>query len=117
MAEKQTISVDFDGVLHSYMSGWHGAANIPDPPTPGAQEFMRALPELGFKPVVQSARAASDQGLDAIAGWMHKWGFPGATISHGKPFAAVYLDDRALRFTGTWPTLEEMLTASVPWNR
>lgn len=34
------ICLDFDGVIHSYASGWKGAAVIPDPPVPGALEFI-----------------------------------------------------------------------------
>lgn len=33
---KRTISIDFDGVLHSYTSGWKGVDVILDPPVPGA---------------------------------------------------------------------------------
>ena len=37
---KPIISVDFDGVLHSYTSGWEGPRNIPDPPVDGALEWL-----------------------------------------------------------------------------
>lgn len=29
------LCLDFDGVCHSYTSGWKGAAVIPDPAVPG----------------------------------------------------------------------------------
>ena len=33
---KKTVVFDFDGVIHSYKSGWQGSATIiPDPPVPG----------------------------------------------------------------------------------
>ena len=37
---KPTLCVDFDGVIHSYISGWKGADVIPDPPVPGAIEAL-----------------------------------------------------------------------------
>ena len=38
-------------------------------------------------------------------------------FTHEKPHADVYLDDRAMRFEGTFPTREEIAAASVPWNK
>lgn len=112
-----TICIDFDGVLHSYTSGWKGAGTISDPPTPGAQEFVRALQASGWKVVIQSARAASVEGTVAITDWLRHWGFPHLEVVHGKPFAVLYLDDRGMRFNGSWPTLSDIEVAKVPWNR
>src|ERR1700743_3429981 len=38
---KPILCLDFDGVIHSYASGWKGADVIPDPPVAGAIEFIR----------------------------------------------------------------------------
>jgi hypothetical protein len=39
---KLTICVDFDGVLHSYASGWKGAGVVADGPVDGAIEWLNA---------------------------------------------------------------------------
>jgi hypothetical protein len=35
---RRTVCLDFDGVVHSYRSGWRGATVIPDPPIHGTAE-------------------------------------------------------------------------------
>ena len=37
------LCLDFDGVIHSFKSGWKGATNIPDPPVEGAIDWLRSL--------------------------------------------------------------------------
>lgn len=39
----KTICIDFDGVLHSYTSGWQGEDVASDPPVPGAIEWLREM--------------------------------------------------------------------------
>lgn len=122
------IVVDFDGVLHSYTSGWQGAETIADPPTEGAQQFVTALLDDGWEVWVCSTRAETPAGVDAIVDWLGDHGFELADdngtdrgiseVCHGKPPALVYLDDRALRFEGPpWPTLEQLRSAAQPWNK
>ena len=40
------LCLDFDGVLHSYTSGWLGADVIPDPPVPGYAQFLLRAVEV-----------------------------------------------------------------------
>ena len=48
MSERKPIlCMDFDGVIHSYESGWRGATIIPDVPVEGALEFLKAAIEPG----------------------------------------------------------------------
>lgn len=114
----RTIVLDFDGVLHSYTSGWKGAEAIPDPPTPGAQDFVRSLQDAGYTVVICSTRAESPEGADAMAAWLYANDFPDFLgLTHGKPPALVYLDDRALRFDGEWPDMDALEAAAIPWNK
>lgn len=117
----RTFCIDFDGVLHSYTSGWQGAEEIPDPPTPGAQMFVEELLAAGWEVIVCSTRAETRAGAQAIQDWWAANGFPGGdvVVAHGKPPALVYLDDRGLRFEGpgAWPTKAEIEAACVPWNK
>jgi len=128
------ICVDFDGVIHSYTSGWQGVATIADPPVPGAIEWlMKHLPEpdeLGMAPpyegpVVQiySSRSKSWFGRRAMKKWLVKHGLHPAYIKDGilkfpvkKPAAFLTIDDRAVCFSGQFPTADEML-AFKPWYK
>lgn len=49
MDYKPTVVFDFDGVIHSYTSGWKGTAEIPDPPVPGIGEAITKLRQLGYR--------------------------------------------------------------------
>lgn len=63
------ILVDFDGVLHSYRSGWCGVTNIPDQPVPGAIDWLcRALRD--FDVAILSARSHQFGGRWAMKRWL-----------------------------------------------
>lgn len=68
---KPTIVFDFDGVIHSYSSGWKGATVIPDPPVPGIGQVMEDLLERGYEVVIVSSRSATEEGRTAIREWRH----------------------------------------------
>ncbi len=120
-----TICLDFDGVLHSYTSGWKGRANIPDPPVPGAQSFVRKIIKAGYRVAVQSARASGDEGhagAVAILRWMREHDFPVASywlfVARSKPPALLYVDDRGYRFEGDFgEVLEAIGGGMIPWNK
>ncbi len=128
-----TIAVDFDGVIHSYTSGWQGAHVIPDLPVEGAIEFLSYLSTDGNpKAVIFSSRAKTWKGRRAIKAWLRKhsqglWhesmgcqGIESIPVTARKPAASVYLDDRAVRFEGVFPTGYkefEVLLARKPWNK
>jgi len=129
------ICVDFDGVIHSYCSGWKGVSIIPDNPVPGAIQWLEDhLPipdQLGAMapehkgPIVQiySSRSKSWFGRRAMKKWLIKHGLHPSYISEGilkfpikKPAAFLTIDDRAICFNGTFPTTTEMLQFK-PWYK
>lgn len=151
---KPILCLDFDGVLHSYTSGWKGATRIPDPPVPGALEFViQALDR--FTVAILSSRSHAWGGRRAMKRWLLKHlidaGYPDYARVEAwwsdriartafadpwedevrwaaqqvvgeiqwplfKPSAMVTIDDRAITFTGQWPSLAE-LAAFQPWNK
>ena len=118
------VSMDFDGVIHSYKSGWCGADVIPDPPNPGAMEFILAALQHGLEIHIHSSRCATEEGCVAILHYMRKHAqehfgflpreFENIVISPDKPPAHVSIDDRAICFKGIWPTIKEIMEFQ-PW--
>jgi hypothetical protein len=66
---KPILCLDFDGVLHSYTSGWKGARLIPDPPVPGALEFVATAP-VRFRVHILSSRPHQWGGRRAMKRWL-----------------------------------------------
>lgn len=99
---KPTLCIDFDDVIH-------------------------------FKLVIYSSRSKDDAGVTATAMWLHvkrnEWIKSGGQrhpteplefeFAHEKPAAWLTIDDRCIRFDGSWnnPLLEpEAMRAFKPWN-
>lgn len=63
------LCLDFDGVIHLYSSGWKGAAVIPDPPVPGALQFIAEALEV-FEVHIFSSRSHQWGGRRAMKRWL-----------------------------------------------
>jgi hypothetical protein len=115
--ESRTVAVDFDGVLHRYHLGWQG--EIPtEEPVLGAAEGVAAIRAAGFRVVVFSCRALVKAGRDGIVAWLAQHKIEVDEVTAIKPHAVVYLDDRAVRFTGSWADAARVAsTAPAPWNK
>ena len=116
------IAIDFDGTLHSYESGWQGATVIPDPPVPGAIDFLNRLaahPDLTA--AIFSARVETHEAEKAIRRWLYRHGTDrtlarSMLITNVKPpQASLLIDDRGFHFRGEWPSIEFLLEFE-PWN-
>ena len=110
---KPILVLDFDGVLHSYTSGWQGADVIPDPPVQGAINAIQRYLHSGIDVQILSARSGQDGGIPAMAEWLLKHGLPEDDLAeikfpHDKPPATVTIDDRAIQFRGQFPHPDEV---------
>ena len=128
--KKPIICVDFDGVLHSYTSGWKGMGRIDDPPVDGAVAWLAGLIEDGLRVAIYSSRSKSLRGRRAMKRWLlsairDRYG-PDLTSADDlfseiewpwfKPPALITVDDRAWRFDGSFPRPRQ-LRAFRPWNK
>ena len=66
---KPLLVLDFDGCLHSYNSGWCGPRTIPDPPVPGALEFLVTALDY-FTVAIYSSRSHHIGGRRAMKRWL-----------------------------------------------
>ena len=114
---KQTVVFDFDGVIHSYTSGWQGETVISDPPVPGIREAITDIRTAGFEVVVVSTRCATREGLSAVRNWLWMHDIKVDAIKKEKPPAIVYIDDRAICFDGKPGELLDKIKVFKPWNK
>jgi hypothetical protein len=127
---KPILCIDFDGTIHSYVSGWQGAEIIPDPPTPGAIEFLWEAIRI-FEVHIYSSRSHQPGGIRAIREWLDRWDeaywskqrtrprsglVMNVKFPECKPSALVTIDDRAITFDGTWPDVATLRNFK-PWNK
>jgi hypothetical protein len=120
---KPILCLDFDGVIHSYKSGWQGVDQIPDPPVPGVFEWIANALHI-FELHVYSSRSSEVAGRHAIISYISK--HAGAMLANSlyypteKPRAFLTIDDRCVRFDGNWldPQFDpNILREFMPWYR
>ncbi len=135
---KPILCLDFDGVLHSYKSGWIEHDFIPDPPVPGAMQFLaEAIKSFDVKIYSSRSNSKYTGGIRAMMLWVQFWAkreLPNTEPDYvansvinavcynkeawpqEKPPAFVTIDDRAITFDGTFPSIEEIKNFK-PWNK
>jgi hypothetical protein len=90
-----TIAVDWDDCLVDQESQeW----------LPGALDALRWMRRHKHTIIIHSARARTDYGINQIKDKLREYGFPGVKVKP-KPYADLYLDDKAVPFAGSWPEL------------
>jgi hypothetical protein len=127
---KPILCVDFDGVIHGYQSGWKGADQIPDPPVPGAIEWLLRAQDF-FDVQIYSSRSSQDGGVLAMHSYLmnhalHVFGdiddasvfMSGIKFPTQKPAAFLTIDDRAICFQGDFADIPPArLLDFKPWNK
>lgn len=112
---RRTVAFDFDGVIHSYKSGWQGADIIPDEPVPGIKNIIDDLTSMGYEVVIYSTRCNTQNGVEAVKRWLSKYNIKVFDVCCDKPPAICYIDDRAIHFDGNTETLVDQITRFRSW--
>lgn len=126
MTHKPILCVDFDGVIHSYESGWHGDESAFDSPVPGAMKFLKNATEV-FKVCIYSSRSKTEIGRIIMKAYIRFWAIKEFSLggcqflndlefSAEKPSAFLTIDDRCFKFEGIFPKPGELLSYK-PWNK
>lgn len=104
----KTILIDFDGVIHSYVSGWKGIDIIPDPPIENVKEMIDELRE-NYVVTIFSSRCLEEKGIEAMKAWLNHYKIKVDGFTATKIPAMVLIDDRVVRFEGDcYKTLKEV---------
>ena len=116
--KNKTLCFDLDGVLAQY-SGWKGEYTPIGEPVPGMREYLQELLDNGNTIIIFTLRGAHDVQVWADENkipyhWININGdFYGQNT--GKPFADIYVDDRAVRFNGDVAQLAKDIDGFAPW--
>lgn len=115
---KKRLLFDFDGVIHSYISGWQGINVANDLPVTGIKDtidYLRATEE--YEIVIYSSRCSSDMGIQCIKDYCEKWNIYYDEISKNKQMAYLTIDDRAICFDGNGHSLLKKIKEFKPWTQ
>ena len=113
--DKNTIAIDFDGVIHRNSKGFHDGT-IYDEPINGVKKGLEYLSK-SCKLVVYSCKANPKRplvdgktGIELIWEWLNKYNLEKYIddVTYYKPNAKYYIDDKAIRFISWNQTIGEI---------
>ena len=103
---KNTIAIDFDGVIHKNSNGFSDGT-IYDIPIEGTKEALECLSKIFSRIIIFTCKAMPERplindktGIELIWEWLRKHGLDKYIydITIEKPIAALYIDDKGFRF-------------------
>ena len=103
--DKKNISIDFDGVIHDWSKGWHDGTCYGEP-IKGALEAIKLLSKK-YQIIVFTAKCRPDRppingktGKQLVIEWLEKHDLLDciSEVTHEKPRAMIYIDDKGYRF-------------------
>lgn len=97
MSSKLILAIDFDNTIHDIKHPVAGRKM--GEPMEGAKSVMTRWKRQGHTLIIHSVMATNPSGEQAIRDWLRYYHIPFDKVTAIKPLAAVYLDDRALKFT------------------
>lgn len=122
------IAIDFDNVIHSQTTPFEASHIIPDAPLPGAIKWLESLAAHGARIFLHTCRFTQwhphgkgyragdlDASKQAVVTWLRHHGLSAAAMERitlwayvGKPYADVYVDDKAVGFDGTYLSVQDL---------
>lgn len=115
---QKILCIDFDGVIHKYEK-WAGIDKTPGLPVDHAAEWLQGLiDDPDFRPMIYSSRSKNPKSLEVMKEYIRGMGVDPDDLEFPteKPPAFVTIDDRAICFTGVFPTNQEIKDFK-PWNK
>jgi len=118
----KSIYVDFDGVIHSYTSGWQGDNKAIDKPVEGAIDWLKDLiKDKELKVCIYSSRSQFIDGIETMKNYLLKYGLTKEELSQidfpvKKGPAFITIDDRAITFKGKFPN-KDVIKNFKTWNK
>ena len=110
--QQKNIAIDFDGVIHTFDKGFHDGTCYGEP-IAGSIDAIKALSEH-YNIIIFSAKLRPDRplvdgktGYDLVNEWLEKYDLHQyiTDITHEKPRAKYYIDDKAIEFKGDWDSI------------
>jgi len=108
----RTIAVDFDDTIaYCNADNDYEITGIID----GAAEALKELKRRGFNIVIHTCRALDQykHTLPKVEAFLEHYGIEYSFITAQKPVSSIYIDNRAVNFSGSWASILALLPRSA----